>query len=100
MTRGTTPIQIFKLPFFADEITTLRITYKQGDNVVLEKTEADVEKVDRTLRYMLSQEESLKFDPKYSAFVQLRCKKRDGSVHATNPKKISVFDVFNEEVLE
>ena len=99
MTRGTTPTHIFTLPIFAANISKLRITYTQGQTVVLEKTEKDVERSGKTLRYTLTQEETLRFNAKSGVNVQIRVVTIDDMALASPIKKLAVSDVLNEEVL-
>ena len=99
MTRGTTPTHIFTLPIFASNIDKLRITYSQNQDIILEKTEADIERSGKTIRYTLTQEETLKFNAKTSVNIQVRVLTTDNMALASPIKKLSVSEVLNEEVL-
>ena len=99
MTRGTTPTHIFTLPIFASNIDKLRITYSQGKDIVLEKTEADIERSGKTIKYTLTQEETLKFSAKLRVNIQVRVLTTDSMALASSVKKLSVSEVLNEEVL-
>ena len=99
MTRGTTPTRIFTLPIFASNIDKLRITYSQDQDIILEKTEADIERSGKTIRYTLTQEETLKFRAKSSVNIQVRVLTTDNMALASPIKKLSVSEVLNEEVL-
>ena len=99
MTRGTTPTHIFTLPIFASNIDKLRITYSQDQDIILEKTEADIERSGKTIRYTLTQEETLKFRAKSSVNIQVRVLTTDNMALASPIKKLSVSEVLNEEVL-
>lgn len=99
MIRGTTPTHIFQLPIPVATIDQLRITYAQGSNVVLEKTEADVSKTGKTVRYTLTQEESLLFEAGPAVNVQVRVLTTDGTAMASGIKRLNVNEVLNEEVL-
>lgn len=100
MTRGTTPTHIFTLPIFAANIVKLRITYTQGQTVILEKTESDVERSGKTIKYTLTQEETLRFNSKNGVNVQVRVLTSDNTALASPIKKLSVSEVLNEEVLQ
>lgn len=99
MTRGTTPTHIFTLPIYASNIDKLRITYSQNQDIILEKTEADIERSGKTIRYTLTQEETLKFNAKTSVNIQVRVLTTDNMALASPIKKLSVSEVLNEEVL-
>ena len=99
MTRGTTPTHVLTLPFFTDRVAKLRITYKQGDDIVLEKTEGDVKKVGKTLKYTLTQEETLKFVAGTPVYLQVRVLTIDNVSLVSPIKKLAVSDVLNKEVL-
>ena len=60
-TRGTTPTQIFELPFSAEQIDNVSITYKQKNRVIAKKTLKDCNFEDNKVITSLSQEESLSF---------------------------------------
>lgn len=97
MYRVTTPTHTFNLPFEANTIDKLILSYKQNGNVILEKTKEDVELTGRKLIVVLTQEETSLFDDR-KAFVQLRVKIGD-KVLASNIIELYVTDVLNEEVM-
>lgn len=59
--RATTPTHIFNLPIDTSTISKLLISYKQGDNIVLEKTEADCTLTSSKVELTLTQEAVDKF---------------------------------------
>ena len=99
MYRATTPTHAFKLPFEANMLKEIRITYAQGDTIVLEKTEADCTLSGNTVSLMLTQEETLLFNAE-RVNIQMRVLTTDGVVMASNKKSVIVQDVLNEEVLK
>ena len=99
MIRGTTPTHIFKLPIDTGGIKQLRITYSQFGKPVLEATEADVTMDGSEIRYRLTQQDTLKFDTKTYAELQLKVLTSDGNVLASRIMKIPVEQILNTEVL-
>lgn len=97
MYRVTTPTHTFRLPFEAEMIDKLRLTYKQNGKTILEKTEEDVELVDNKIVITLSQKETKSFADK-KALVQLRVKIGD-KVMASNIIELLVTNVLNDEVI-
>ena len=99
MIRGTTPTHIFNLPFEAETIAAVRITYAQGQKEILRKETADVTKDGRRLSVTLTQEETLRFDCRFSVKVQLRVTTADGTALATKPRIVPVDECLDGEVL-
>ena len=100
MIQGTTPTHIFRLPIDTGTIRQLRITYSQNDSVVLEATEADVTLDGSEIRYRLTQEATLKFNPGSRVELQLKVLTEDGNVMASKVMQLSVSKILNTEVLE
>ena len=97
MYRVTTPTHTFNLPFEANLIDDLRLTYKQQGKVILEKGISDIELGEKSIALTLTQEETALFT-ETKAKIQLRIKVGD-KVLASNIKTISVNEVLNEEIL-
>lgn len=97
MYRVTTPTHTFKLPFEANTIDKLILTYKQNGRIVLEKNKEDVTLIDNKIVVVLTQEETKLFEPQ-KAFVQLRVK-ADDAVMASKAIVFYVSDVLNDEVM-
>lgn len=100
MTRGTTPTHTFKLPIETATIKTVRITYKQKDTVVFEKTEKDITMDKNVIRLKLQQKETLKLEAHESVRLQLKALTYDGTVLVSPVKTLPVDVILNEEVLE
>lgn len=83
MYRGTTPTLTFKMPFSNTGISNMYITFVQGRNTILEKTEADVVWNENSFDLELTQEDTLKFE-KGMVMIQLRLKYTDGTALASN----------------
>lgn len=99
MIRATTPTHTFELPFGLDYIKRLLITYKQGDTIVLEKTEADVTFDGNVATLTLTQDETLKFNADEVVKVQIRVLTQNGAAPASRTFLVPVADVLNPEVL-
>lgn len=99
MIRATTPTHTFELPFAANQLAKIRISYAQNDAVVFEKTEADCVVEGNSIKVTLTQEETLQFDSTYNVQIQIRALTADGKALASQIEKVRIKDVLNEEVL-
>jgi len=100
MIRGTTPINAFTLPFEADgNVKDLRITYKQDDNVILEKSLADCTFDGADIILNLSQEETLLFNDEKIIKIQVKIKCADENILVSDPIYRFCNEIFNEEIL-
>lgn len=99
MIRGTTPTHTFNLEMETRTIRALRITYKQGEAVVLEKTEDDVTMSGTTIKVKLTQEDTYAFQANIPVQIQLKIKTTGQEVLASRIKTMSVAAILNEEVL-
>lgn len=99
MIRATTPTHTIELPFGRDYIKRLLITYKQGGNIVLEKTEEDVTFDGNVVSYDLTQEETRQFKAGMQVKLQIRVLSHNGKAPATRTFTLPVDDVLNDEVL-
>ena len=101
MVRATTPTHTFVLPLSVDDVKTLLLTYSQNDNVVMEKEKDDLTATDdNTIQYVLTQEETLKFDASKSVQIQLRVLTHGGSALASRVFSVPCGNVLNPEVLK
>lgn len=98
--RATTcPIEI-SLPFdYKDFVTRVLITFKQFDNIIIEKTENDISYNGNVITYHLTQEETKMFKPNVQAKVQARILTIDNEALATDEVYFMPRDVLNDEVL-
>lgn len=102
ITRTTTPLQQFILDFsYSQFVEKILITYKQGDTIVLEKTENDITVLedDKTIQYKLTQEESKNFNPNAFIDIQVKVKTFGGDVLASKKYMLTVKDVLDDRVL-
>lgn len=100
MIRGTTPTHIFNLPIETKIIKKIRISYKQGDSVLVEKTESDVTILATSIKLKLSQEDTFRFTSNIPVQLQLKVLTSLEDVLASPIKTIPVSVILNEEVLE
>lgn len=96
---GTTPSYSWTLPFDSSNIATLKITFKQEDNIVLVKRMSDCKLNGKQLSVTLTQEETFLFKDG-AAVVQVRGLDKDGHAFGTVPKKIGIVECNDDEVLE
>lgn len=72
---GSTPTHTFTLPFDTSLINDLVITYKQNDEIVLQKQMSDCIISENKLTTNLTQDETLKFEEGiYSVQVKIKTK--------------------------
>ena len=98
MFRATTPTHIFALPFDTSQLKEIRVTYAQGGETILSKTEADCTLNGKEIRIQLTQEETLLFKPE-RVYIQLRVLTTDGNVMASNIATVYADNCLDEEVL-
>lgn len=75
MIRGTTPVLQFNLPFNAEGIDVLFISFMQNGNLVFEKNKADCEMHSNMISCQLSQADTLQFNDKGTVEIQIRIRK-------------------------
>ena len=97
--RGSTPIHEFQLPFPANLIEKLIITYEQDDEVVLEKSESDVQFDGYTAKIVLTQDETLRFKSAFLVKIQLKAKTIEGNTIPSDMICAIVLEVLNKEIL-
>lgn len=99
--RGTTPELTFNLPFDASTIKSLYVTFTDKEkNIVLEKTEADFTLSGSTIKGELSQEETLLFEERTKARVQIRILTTDGKALKSIPFDIHIDELLKDGVIE
>ena len=100
MIRGTTPTHIFTLPFDTSKISSARVTYAQGEQVVLTKETGACAFDGDTITVRLTQEETLLFSCKKMVEIQLRVRLLDGETMSTDIMRKSISECLDGEVLE
>lgn len=99
MKRGTTPIHQFVLPFSADMLEDVEITYFQNDKEILKKYLEHCTAEGKTVSVMLSQEETFSFVEGINIRIQIRVLTRGGEVHASDIFVIDCKACLSDEVL-
>lgn len=100
MIRTTTPTHILTFPFDPTECDEIQATYSQNDKICFQKGKEDFEinSMNKSVRYMLSQEETKSFNV-YSP-VSLQVKVRIGEiVMASDIKTLRVGQVLDDSLM-
>lgn len=107
MYRLSTPTHDFILCIDPRDWIKFIVTYTQHDKIILEKNETDdyeIEECDEEGFYLLSlkltQEETMLFNPKEKATVQIRCLYENGDTFPSDPIVFEVNDVSNKTKME
>lgn len=99
--RGTTPSHEFELPYPAELVKDVRITYGQNNKAIITKNKNECNINNNIFEVTLSQEETLLFVPKKHVEVEIRAVMFDGRVvRSEEPITLRVLDSMNVEVLE
>lgn len=96
-TQGTTPTQVFELPFEADQLSDFTITYYQNNKEILKKYPKDCVVEDKYILVTLTQSESLSFSSHCIAEVQLKVITLDGAVLASPTYYVGVEKILDKE---
>lgn len=100
MIRGTTPTHVFTVPFDTSVISKIKVIYSQKDSILVTKTEADCTISGNKIKVTLTRKETLSFDAKKPAEVQLEIFTIDNKVIASIPKRFGVTRNLDNEVME
>lgn len=102
MIRLTTPQHIFTFPQDPAQYEKILVTMWQDGDIVLEKTEADMEfdSESRKAWYKLTQEETRLFVPNKDVKLQIRVLTAEGDAFASDIMPVKVHDVLNDSILE
>ena len=107
MIRATTPLQEFTFETNPEDFARILITYKQDEEIILEKTKADLtfssnEGEDGSVVYVaafrMTQEEANLFAPE-PVRVQVRVLTSESEALASDITTMRVTDVLDDEVL-
>lgn len=99
---GQTDYQVFTLPFAADDVTSVLVSYKQGGRVVLEKEASSKEAIDEetcSVSLTFTQAESLKFIDGEDILVQLNVIGASGARVTSNPIVLSCGDQYHRQII-
>lgn len=96
----STPTHKFSLPFSKDFVADIRLTYKQGENIVTEKSGKDINFIaDKEFRVELTQEETKGFNNNDVVKIQAVVLTKNGKVMPSKVITKVVYEVLNSEVL-
>jgi len=96
---GTTPTHQFILPFDADSISAIEITYCQNRQVILQKYKKDCTIEGNTVSVTLSQEETFHFRGDTKVEIQIRVVTDDGKVCSSDVIYVNCGRCLSSEVL-
>lgn len=99
MKRGTTPIHQFVVPFSAEMIDDVEITYCQNGQEILKKYIKDCTVEGKTVSVMLSQDETFGFNEGINIEIQLRVLTKGREVHASDIFIVDCKRCLSDEVL-
>lgn len=95
MRRGTTPTNVFKTNVNLAGATVF-ISYAQKGEVIVEKTNDDVDIHNECLSTRLTQEDTLKLDSRQKVNIQIRYVFPDGTAGASNIITVDVGDILKD----
>ena len=98
MYRASTPTHYFNIPFPAEDIRAIKLTYAQNGSKILSKTMDDLTQEDGFWKITLTQEETNKFIDAWAS-AQLRVLLQDGRSIPSDVFRIRVWDVLDDEVM-
>lgn len=100
MMQGTTPVNIFTIPFEKSEIKNLSVVYAQSNKVIIKKKMRDCELNDNEIIVRLSQEDTFAFDDRLRVKIQVRVLTNDGESYVSDPIYVDVSECLDDEVLK
>jgi hypothetical protein len=96
MIRGTTPALEFSLPFDSSHVKKMSLVFSQKRHVVIEKSLSDVEWTTEGISLLLTQEETLSFDPDELVAIQIRIVTDDDQAVASDIITTRIGDVLRD----
>ena len=100
---GETVTHKFVLPFASTELQKVIVSYKQGDDIILEMpaitsfTDEGTRKC--SFEYLLTQTQALMFKDRISYYVQLNILSKDGIRIVSKPIKKTVGLQFHRDII-
>lgn len=95
--QGTTPTQVFELPFSTQELVSATVTYSQCGSIKVKKKTTQCIFENNYIITSLSQKESLLFIPEKTVKVQLKVLTQGGQVFASPLYLLGVEEVLDKE---
>ena len=96
---GCTCTNRFTIPYNADTIDCLSVTYTQNRRVVLKKRLPDCAFENGCVCVNLSQEDALLFNEQTIVRIQLKVKLTDGTVTKSNIIEVTTDEVLDKEAI-
>ncbi|MBR5367002.1 MAG: hypothetical protein IK132_12225 [Clostridia bacterium] len=96
--RGTTPTHTFRVPIDLTSAAVLKVYYKQGYEVLVEKEKPDLVVTPSTITVQLTQEETLRFADGQIK-MQIRAKMPNGKAVKSKVKTTSADELLKNEVI-
>lgn len=100
ITRGTTPVLVFTLPFDVAIIKTAWVVFSQIGQEVLTVKTSECTFDGATITAKLTQEQTLLLNHNFSVDIQLRILTKDGEAMASNIIKTDTGKILKEGVIE
>ena len=89
MKRGTTPTHTFSVDVDLTSATVIYLTYKQGNNTIVERDIANMTVTSESIQVTLTQEETLLFNSAANIQIQIRAGFQDGTRIASDILTVS-----------
>lgn len=96
--RGTTPTHTFRVPIDLTSAAVLKVYYKQGYEVLVEKEKQDLVVTPTTITVELTQEETLRFADGQIK-MQIRARMPNGKAVKSKVKTTSADELLKNEVI-
>lgn len=97
--RGTTPLQVFRLPQDATEYAKVQISYIQDGRPLFTKTLDDMDVDEDSLSLQLSQAETFMFKGKM-ATAEMKLLTSEGDLLKAKQFIFHIGDTYDEEIME
>jgi hypothetical protein len=99
MIGGSTPTNVFCLPFSTSLLSKVRIVYAQDKEILFMKEESHCVFKNDTIEVTLTQKETLMLDHKKTLMIQGHFLTNDGTALVSKIKKVTVDEFLDREVL-
>lgn len=96
---GTTPTHVFEIPLLKSEIIEAWVMYAQGCRLILTKKTDALQIEDNKITCTLTQDETLKFEPRKMVDVQLKIKLTAGEVVASEITQVPAYVILDSDVI-
>jgi hypothetical protein len=99
--KGSSPKNILTFPIsVVDFVKKITITFAQGGEIVIEKTESDCLFEENRVMFDFTQEETLKFDSEKLIEIQVKVLDINDKVFVSRIERKRVLDVINKEIMQ